>query len=71
MKKLTKDLQDKSINELEKEIQKIREEIAKLKLEVKIRPQKDSNLIGKKKKEIARMLTLINEKRILEITKNN
>jgi ribosomal protein L29 len=67
MKKQTKDMQEKTIKELEKNVQTIREEIAKLKLEVRIKPQKDTNIIMKKRREIARMLTLINEKRILEV----
>ncbi len=67
MKNQTKDLQEKTIKELEKNVQTIREEIAKLKLEIRIKPQKDTNIIMKKRREIARMLTLINEKRILEV----
>ncbi len=67
MKNQTKDLQVKTIKELEKNVQTIREEIAKLKLEIRIKPQKDTNIIMKKRREIARMLTLINEKRILEV----
>lgn len=66
MKKLTKDLQEKTIIELEKEAQTLRQEIGKLSIERKVRPEKDTNLIFKKKKQLAVMLTLIQEKRDLE-----
>lgn len=55
MRKSTKDLQSKEPAEMQKEIQKLVEEIAKLSVDAKFNPQKDSNLIHKKKKELARL----------------
>lgn len=67
MRKSRKEYQDKSIVELEKQAQTIREEIAKLSIESKLKPQKDTNLIVKKRKSLAVVLTLINEKKALEL----
>jgi ribosomal protein L29 len=69
MKKIA-DFKEKSINELEREITKLREEIAKLKMEVKINQPKDTNLLFKKRKQLARMLTVLTEKKELEKIKN-
>lgn len=67
MRKLTKQYTDKSIQELTAEVQKMRTEIAKLLIEYKVKPQKDTNYIVKKKKELAVMLTLLQEKKDLEL----
>lgn len=67
MKKLTKEVTDKSIQELTKEAQKIREEIAKLMVEQKVKPQKDTNFIAKKKKQLAVILTILQGKKDLEL----
>ena len=67
MRKSRKEHQDKSIVELEKQAQTIREEIAKLTIVSKLKPQKDTNLIVKKRKSLAVVLTLINEKKALEL----
>lgn len=61
MKKIRLELKGKSTGELEKEAQKLREEIAKLKLELRVNPPKDTNMLFKKKKKLAVILTLINE----------
>ncbi len=58
MKKITKQYQDKSAAELAKEAGALRAEIAKLQLERLSAPQKDSNLIVKKKKQLAVLLTV-------------
>lgn len=58
MKKITKEYQDKSIKELESEERKIREEIIKAKLEGKVTQVKDTNVLTKKRKRLAIVLTL-------------
>lgn len=67
MKKSTKELQSKSIKELEALSQTLHEEIAKLRLEEKVNPVKDTNVIHKKKKRLAVILTIISQKKDLEV----
>lgn len=62
MKKNTKDLREKNIKELNKVIDDLKEEIAKLNLSKKSSPVKDTNLLFKKKKQLAVLLTVLNEK---------
>jgi ribosomal protein L29 len=69
MKKLVKQYQSKTLNELEKERQVLSEEIAKLKITSKVNPQKDTNLIFKKRKQLAVLLTVISEKKAIESLK--
>lgn len=71
MKKETKELKSKSLSELEKQAQSLREEIAKLKLEIKVNPAKDTNLLRKKRKKLAAILTIIAEKKETEKLKVN
>ena len=66
MKKKNLKLKDKSVGELEKEVQDLREEIAKIKLEFRVNPAKDTNILMKKRKQLAVTLTLIGEKKELE-----
>lgn len=66
MKKITKLYQEKSLKELEKESQLIRQEIAKLKLLLKTTPQKNTNLLIKKRKQLAVLLTVLTEKKEVE-----
>lgn len=61
MSKKMDEIKKKSKVELEKEIQKAIEEITKLSVESKVNPQKDTNLIYKKKKEVARLKTAVSE----------
>jgi len=63
MKKIATELKGKSEKDLLKEGNKLSEEIAKLKLESKVNPAKDTNLIFKKRKKLAVILTLINERK--------
>lgn len=63
MKKTSSEFKGKSVKDLEKEEKKLREEMAKLKLESKVNPQKDSNFLFKKRKRLAVILTLLNERR--------
>ncbi len=64
MKKTTKDLIGKSVEELEKEVQTLRADYAKMISYRKIKPEKDTNLIVKKQKRLAVALTLITQKNL-------
>lgn len=66
MKKITKTYQEKTIKELEKENSSLREEIAKLQLSFKSNPPKDTNLLMKKRKQLAVLLTVLAEKKEIE-----
>ncbi len=70
MKKLTKELTNKTIKELVKQSQTLREEIAKLTLNQKVNPSKDTNITVKKQKELAVILTVLTEKNELEKLKS-
>lgn len=61
MKKIRSEFKGKSEKDLNKEAMRVREEIARLKLELKVSPQKDTNLIFKKRKRLAVILTLLKE----------
>ncbi len=63
MKKNLVELHKKSVKDLEKEAKSLREEIAKIRLELKTKPPKDSNLLIKKRKMLARVLTILQEKK--------
>ncbi len=70
MKKLTKELKSKTVVELNKEARSLREEIARLDLEAKANPpagsSKDTNLLFKKRKRLAVILTLVSQKTVSE-----
>ena len=66
MKKNIKELKNKTAKELSEEIKKQRVELAKLNLGQKSNPAKDTNALAKKKKQLARMLTIETEKNQLE-----
>ena len=63
MKKIISELQKKTIKQLEKESFVVREAIAKLRLEIKANPPKNTNLLTNKRKELARVLTVLTEKK--------
>ena len=63
MKKVVNDMRSKSVPELKDEIQVARKELSKLILETKVNPKKDTNLISKKKRYLARLLTILTEKK--------
>jgi len=67
MKKLHQDLKDKEIKELEKEKSNLYQEIAKLQVELKVNPAKDTNLLAKKRQRLAVVLTLVQEKGVKKI----
>ncbi|KKP36307.1 MAG: hypothetical protein UR23_C0020G0003 [Candidatus Roizmanbacteria bacterium GW2011_GWA2_32_13] len=62
MKKITKTYREKTSKELIKETVLLREEIAKLQLSFKGNPPKDTNLLMKKRKQLAVLLTVLGEK---------
>lgn len=64
MKKIIQEYKDKNISEINVKIASLREEVAKLKLSSKVKIEKDTNLIDKSKKEIARLLTLLKQKQL-------
>lgn len=64
MKKDLEILRKKTIKELEKEINKQRKELAKLKLEMKVNLPKDTNQLSKMRRKLAQMLTIWQEKRL-------
>ena len=63
MKKIANEFKDKSIEDLEKEEIVLRQEIVKLQLEGKVNPQKDTNMLFKKRKRLAVLLTIKTEKK--------
>jgi ribosomal protein L29 len=63
MKKITKIYHEKTSNELVKDANSIREEIAKLQLSFKSNPPKDTNSLVKKRKQLAVILTVLSEKK--------
>ncbi|OGK12886.1 50S ribosomal protein L29 [Candidatus Roizmanbacteria bacterium RIFCSPHIGHO2_02_FULL_37_15] len=71
MKGKISEFRAKSISELEREIQELRKDIAKLRLEVKVNPPKDSNMMMKKRKQLAILSTILGEKREIEKLKQN
>ena len=66
MRKITKKYSDKNIVELVKASQTLREEIAKLIINQKAAPAKNTNLIKNKKKELAVILTVLTQKQAVE-----
>jgi ribosomal protein L29 len=63
MKKIVKQYKEKTLKELEKETILMREEIAKMRLTQKTSPPKDTNLLFKKRKQLANLLTVLTEKK--------
>lgn len=69
MKKITKELTEKTIKELKKEAEKLREEIAKEKLEFKVNKPKNTNSLFLKRKRLAVVLTILSQKNEMESLK--
>lgn len=59
-------IKSKSVVELDHDIVALRNEIEKYKMEKKTNPAKDTNSIAKKKRSLARLLTILNEKKIVD-----
>lgn len=70
MKKIIKELKTKNLSELIREADLLKKEIVKIKLSWKVNPLKDTNILKKKKKQLARLLTIISEKKQLENLKS-
>ncbi len=66
MKKNYKKIQSQSVRDLEKEIGKLRNDIAKEGLSMKVNPPKDVNGVFKKRKSLALYLTVLSQKKELE-----
>lgn len=64
MKKNVTKISQKSEAELHKELAQLRTEITKSKLEQTMSPQKDTNANMKKRKQIAVILTVLNQSRL-------
>lgn len=62
-KEQKKELRAKTIDELIKELRDLRAAVAKLKVEMKTGKVNDTNAFYRKKKDIARVLTYLSEKR--------
>lgn len=63
MKKDTKELQSKTVEQLEKEINTLRQELSHSKIDMYINSPKDTNQLMKKRKKIAHLLTILTAKR--------
>ncbi len=61
-KEQKKELRTKTTDELVKELYDLRSEVAKLKIEMKTGKIEDTNMVYRKKKDIARVLTYLSEK---------
>lgn len=61
-----KELREKGKNELMKLLKEVRVELVKLRLDRKVGSLADGSAIGKRRKEIAKILTVLKEKEILE-----
>lgn len=70
MRKIAQELRVKNLQELLKEEEKLREDIAKTSLDFQVNLPKDTNSIYKKKKRLAVLLTLVNQKKGEELVKN-
>lgn len=62
-KKIIQELRSLDLRELIKKAEDLRKEIANLKLEFAVNKPKDTNIILKKRKELAAILTVIGEKK--------
>ena len=69
MKKEIKDLQSKSVKDMNDEVKRLREEIATFSMKAIVNPSKDSNIIPKKRKRLAVLLTIITKKQQEEAVK--
>lgn len=65
-KKIIETYRGKSIPELEKNRLQLVKEIALLKLDLKVNPPKDTNALFKKRKTLAVLATILQEKKAIE-----
>jgi len=66
MKKFATEFRKKTINELEKEQENLRIDIAKLKVDWSVNKPKNTNLISIKRKKLAVLMSVLYEKKELE-----
>ncbi len=66
MRKLIADLAKKSVADLEKEIHNAQQDVRKYLIEARVKPQKDTNLAAKKRRYIAQVLTVLQERKLFE-----
>lgn len=64
MKKINNIYRSQSINDLLKVKSAVTLEIAKLRVESSVKPNKDTNLIGKKRRELAVINTFLQQKEL-------
>lgn len=57
-----KELREKNINELKKEVEEKKEAVRELRFEISMKQAKDHREIRNTKKDIAKLLTIISEK---------
>ena len=69
MKKITKELINKTIAELIKESVAVRKDIAKKIVERKVKPDKNSNTIKGLRNRLAVLLTIARQKELTEVSK--
>ena len=69
MKKITKELINKSITDLVQEAATIRKDIAKKMIERKVKSEKNTNTIKTLKKRLAATLTIVRQKELTEKAK--
>jgi len=58
-----KEAGQKTVEELKKDIATVRLEIAKMNVEMSVSPQKNTNIIPNKKKQLAVLLTALQQKK--------
>ena len=66
MKKITREYFNQTIKELEKQTQLLREEMSKIILKERVNPTKDTNILRKKKHQLAVLLTVLTQKKEIE-----
>jgi len=63
MSKYMKEMSQKTVQEIEKAIADLRMEIAKLTVEASVSQQKNTNTVPNKRKQLAVLLTALNQKK--------
>ena len=63
MSKFMKEMSQKTVQEIEKAIADLRMEIAKLTVEASVSQQKNTNTVPNKRKQLAVLLTVLNQKK--------
>lgn len=63
MRKEIQDLTQKAVKELNAEIQKLRDQMAKNRMDLKVNKPKDSNILSKNRRRLAILQTIVSQKR--------